>query len=110
MDASYSEEILSKISGIIESKTVQGNEVVIDFQKFKNDKEDYTRKVKSMNHFGENDWPNCVEKICYSLKPLQDSYDSCIEANDVGEDFTSSQNNTRQVKSLIISNSLWILL
>lgn len=71
MDMEYREEVLSKISKVIESKIGRTKPTICDISNFEKNKEVIEGDIKRKKHFNEKDWPNCVDIFFNSLKTLR---------------------------------------
>lgn len=90
MDMSYREEVLSKISSLIESKSGRMKPTICDFSNFEKNKDIIEGEIKSKKHFSENDWPDCVKVFHDSFKTLK-----YMVLENVSSDNDSDYNNSR---------------
>lgn len=92
MDMTYREEVLSKISSLIESKYGRLKPTICDYSNFEKNKDIIEGEIKSKKHFNEKDWPDCVKVFLDSFKTLKH-----MVLENVSSDNDSDYNNAREL-------------
>lgn len=70
----YREQVLSKISSMIESKNGRDKPTICEASEFEKNKEIIEKEVQRKKHFSEKDWPGCVDEILETIKKKQLMY------------------------------------
>lgn len=80
----HREEILSLISREIQNKIGLTYPKIVDKTRFENDKRELEESIRNVNHFSQNDWPECFsifDKIVKKVPENMTSHDEIDKNN-----------------------------
>lgn len=71
MDMSYRENVLTKISSLIDSQVERDEPKTYSFLEYEKNKKSIVKEIEGKEHFNEKDWPGCLKEILESIKSIK---------------------------------------